>query len=624
MTWEIIFVLLLLAGALASFIWERVSADVTALTVFAAITLVSILSGSERLPDLEQILTVFANPAPLTIAAMFVVSAALNRCRLIETVSGLLSRLAGVGYRGFLLVLIGSVAIISAFVNNTPVVVVFLPVVMSLAKSMNIPSSKLLIPMSYASIFGGCCTLVGTSTNVLASGIAAENAVYPDMSPLGMFELAKIGLPLLVVATGYLILFGRRLLPDREALSSILSDIEQKEFVTEAVVRRDSSLVAKSVRESGLHEINGMRLLDVVRDGQALPHSKDSIVLRGGDSLIFSCRPSGIVEARNVEGLDLLSETNLGLEQVSAATGIMVEGVVGPTSSLTHRTLREIDFRKRHDVAIIAIHRRGRNVTRDLDSIRLQATDTMLLLGSEQAVENLRRSEDLVLLDHPPVPVEDVARKAPVVLGVIGGIVGLASAGIMPIVASAVIGVAVLFLTGCLKPKEGYGSIEWNILVLIYGMLTLGLAMKTSGASDLVAEALAGGVLTYAPEEWRLFLLLAALYLTTTILTEILSNNATIVLMAPISLELAHKLDLTMHDARAFLLATCIAASASFTTPIGYQTNTYVYSVGGYRFRDFVKIGLPLNFLYFTSATILIACYWKFAPFEQGFATFTR
>jgi di/tricarboxylate transporter len=214
--------------------------------------------------------------------------------------------------------------------------------------------------------------------------------------------------------------------------------------------------------------------------------------------------------------------------------------------------------------------------------------------------------------------VEDMSRKAPVVIGVIAGIVGFSAFGVMPIAASAIIGVAILFLTGCVKPKDGYASVEWNILVLIYGMLTLGLAMKSSGASNLIAEALSSGVFAYAPEELRPFLLLSAIYLTTAVLTEILSNNATIVLMAPISLELASRLNLGVEDARAFLLATCIAASASFTTPIGYQTNTYVYSVGGYRFRDFVKIGLPLNLLYFFSSIVLIGCYWEFHPFEGG------
>ena len=618
MSWEIVFVTFLLLAALVSFILERVPTDVTAITVFAIITIVSIFTGSERLPGLDEILGVFANPAPLTIAAMFVVSAALGKCHLIEAASGYLTRLVGIGYRGFLLVLVASVALISAFVNNTPVVVVFLPVVMSLAKSMNISSSKLLIPLSYASIFGGCCTLVGTSTNVLASGIMGKNEIYPEMEPLGMFELAKVGLPLFFVATGYLVLFGRRLLPDREALASILSDIQQKEFLTEAIVLSDSSLDGKTVDESGLSNLKRMRLLDVCREGRVLTGDKGKLVLRSGDRLILSCRPSGIVESRNIDGLDLLSETTLGLEQVSSASGVMVEGVIGPASPLISLSISEIDFRKRHNVAVIAIHRKGRNLTQEIDSIRLRSTDTLLLLGSEESIENIRIGEDLILLDHPPVPVEDMSRKAPVVIGVIVGIVGFSAFGVMPIAASAIIGVAILFLTGCIKPKDGYASVEWNMLVLIYGMLTLGLAMKSSGASNLIAEALASGVFAYAPEELRPFLLLSAIYLTTAVLTEILSNNATIVLMAPISLELASRLNFGAEDARSFILATCIAASASFTTPIGYQTNTYVYSVGGYRFRDFVKIGLPLNLLYFFSSVVLIGYFWGFYPFEGG------
>ena len=615
MCWEIVFVLGLLACALASFVLERVPVDLTAICVFAIITLVSLVSDSNRLPGLNEILGVFANPAPLTILAMFIVSAALGKSHLIEIASGWLARLVGIGYRRFLLALIASVAVISAFVNNTPVVVVFLPVVMSLSRSMNIPSSKLLIPMSYASIFGGCCTLMGTSTNVLASGIMGENVLYPDMAPLGMFELAKIGLPLFFVATAYLLLFGRRLLPNREALSSILSDIEHKEYVTEAIICQESPLIGKSVENSGLREFRGMRLLDVIRGNQVLPSHDKELILEVGDRLVLSFRPPDLANARNLEGLQLLSDNNLGLEQVSTSAGMMVEGVIGQASPFASKSLLEIDFRKHFDVSVLAIHRKGKNLARELKTTRLQSTDTLLLLGSEKAIENLRKSEDLVLLDRPAVSLKEKSSKAPVVLCVIGGIVGLATFEIMPIVASALIGVAVLFATGCIKPKEGYASVEWNILVLIYGMLTLGLAMKTSGASSLIAEGLSIGVLSYAPEEWRFFLLLAALYLTTAVLTEILSNTATIVIMAPIALELAQSIELTASDARAFLVATCIAASASFTTPIGYQTNTYVYSVGGYRFRDFVKIGLPLNLLYFFSSVFLIGYFWGKHPF---------
>ncbi|MFP6899787.1 MAG: SLC13 family permease, partial [Opitutales bacterium] len=542
-------------------------------------------------------------------------SAALSKCHVIEGISSFLGRQANLPYPTFMLFLVLTVAFISAFVNNTPVVIVLLPVVLGLSKKMGISSSKLLIPMSYASIFGGCCTLVGTSTNVLASGVleSSLDANGDPMQPLGMFELAKFGLPLLAVGTIYLMVFGRRLLPDREALTTILSDIEQKDFITEALVRRNSPLLGKTASESGLKKLKGLRILEIVRKGTTLTGPKDQIALKAGDRIVLSCRPSTIVEARNVEGLDIVGESEFGLEQVSTAAGVMVEGVIGPASPLAALSLREINFRKRYNVSVMAIHRKGRNVTRELEGIRLSQTDTLLLLGSEAAIDNLRKSEDLILLDRPPVPVEDMRRKAPIVLGVIVAIVALASLTPMPIVASAVIGVAILFLTNCIKPKEGYQAIEWSILVLIYGMLALGLAMKESGASDLIAHGLADGVLYYAPSDLKPILLLAAIYLATSILTETLSNTATIALMAPISIEMATELPF-IDDPRPFLIATCIAASASFTTPIGYQTNTYVYSVGGYKFRDFVRIGLPLNLLYFSLSVVLISNWAGFWP----------
>ena len=618
MTWEIAFTFALLGFALLSFIKEKLSTDVTAITVFAVIVAVSTISHEMTqgvaLPEIEEILGVFSNPAPVTIAAMFVVSAALSKCHIIEGISSYLGRLGKLPYPSFMLFLILSVAFISAFVNNTPVVVVFLPVVLVLSKQMGVSSSKLLIPMSYASIFGGCCTLVGTSTNILASGVLASTrdaSTGELMQPLGMFELAKYGLPLLAVGTIYLILFGRRLLPDREALSTILSDIQQKEFITEALVRRNSALAGKTASESRLQKFKGLRILEIIRKGTTLMGPKDQITLNAGDRIVLSCRPSAIAAARNVEGLDIVGEGELGLEQVSSTAGVMVEGVIGPSSPLAALSLREINFRKRYNVTVMAIHRKGRNVTSELENIRLHQTDTLLLLGSEEAINNLRNSEDLILLDRPPVPVDDMRSKAPIVLGVIAGIVILASLTPMPIVASAVIGVAVLFLTNCIKPKEGYQAVEWSILVLIYGMLALGLAMKESGASDLIAHGLANGMLSYAPKELEPLLLLIAIYLTTSLLTETLSNTATIALMAPIAIEMAFELQ---YDPRPFLIATCIAASASFTTPIGYQTNTYVYSVGGYRFRDFVKVGLPLNLLYFSMSIIMISHWAGFWP----------
>ncbi|MDB0030492.1 SLC13 family permease, partial [Opitutales bacterium] len=271
-----------------------------------------------------------------------------------------------------MLILLLLVAFVSAFINNTPVVVVLLPVVISLSRKMGVPSSKMLIPVSYASIFGGCCTLVGTSTNILASGIITNSTIYQNMEPLGMFELAKIGLPLLAISLSFLVLFGRRLLPDREALSDIISDLDSKEFLTEAIVNDNSPLVGQRIKDSRITKLSGVRLLEIVRNGAAISARKTGEKLEAKDRLVLSCKPQGIIETSEIEGVNLLNETALGIEQVSSKTGIMVECVVGPSSSLISRNLSDASFRARFNLTILAVHRRGKNLGVEIEKIRLQ------------------------------------------------------------------------------------------------------------------------------------------------------------------------------------------------------------------------------------------------------------
>lgn len=604
----------LLCAALTSFLMEKVSVDVTALFLIGFIFVISSLNLSDKWPSIKEVFTVFSNEAPLTIAAMFVISAALNRCHLIEQATEVLGKFCKYGYIRFTLVLLASVAFVSAFMNNTPVVVVLLPIVMSLSRSLGVSSSKLLIPVSYASIFGGCCTLVGTSTNILASGIMSENSIYPEMAPLGMFELSKIALPLLAISLGFLVLFGRRLLPDREALSNIISDIDRKEFLTEAVVSEGSPLLGKKISDSEIASLSGVRLLDVVRKGQVAPLSTSELILAIGDRLVLSCRPQGIIEARELEGVDLLSESQLGIEQVSSKTGIMVEGIVGPSSSLISKSLSDASFRTRFNITILALHRRGRNLSDQIEGIKLQSSDSLLLLGTEESIERVRKSEEIILLDQPPLPVSNMKRKAPIVLTVLLSVIVVATFGILPISVASIVGVSLLFVTGCVKPSEAYQSIEWNILILIYGMLALGLTMQATGVSTLIASMVSQLGMGFFEPSWHAFTVLVILYLITSLLTELLSNNATIVIMAPIALELAYHMNMGVDQARAYVLTACIAASASFVTPIGYQTNTFVYTVGGYRFRDFMKIGIFFNLIYFVGTIALVSLIWGFIP----------
>ena len=611
---EIIAVFVLLVLSLTSFALEKVSVDVTAIALLAIILGVAGLRVSSSWPSVSEVMMVFASEAPLTIACMFVISAALNRCKIIEKVSEYLSKYCVYGITKFMLILLSLVAIFSAFMNNTPVVVVLLPVVMTLSKSLGVSSSKLLIPVSYASIFGGCCTLIGTSTNILASGIMSSSEMYPEMEAMSMFELSKIGVPLMLVSICFLIIFGRKLLPDREGLSNIISDIKRKDFLTEAVILADSPLIGKKAKSTEIRNLNGVRLLDIVREGKSMANKMNELHLAKEDKLILSCKPQGIIEARELEGLDLFNDSDLGIKKLSTQESIMVEAVIGPSSSLISKSVSDAHFRSRFNLTILAIHRKGKNLNMRMDKVRLQSSDTLLIQGTESSLNRLRSSEEVILLDQTPEIAEDVRSKAPLVLMILGLIILCATKAILPISVASLIGVSALLITGCIKPAEAYKSIEWNILMLIFGMLALGITMQKTGASSLIASLLGNMTIETIPKEWQMLVLLVGLYCITSWMTEILSNNATIVIMAPIALQIAHQIGLSTSDARAFILTTCIAASASFITPIGYQTNTFVYSVGGYKFGDFMKIGIFLNIIYCLGTIALVSTYWDFWP----------
>ncbi|WPJ96681.1 SLC13 family permease [Coraliomargarita algicola] len=605
MTWEILFVFALLGFAIISFVWERISADLTALTVFGVLLFVSVLTNSEALPTLDQLLSVFGNSAPLTIAGMFIVSAALERTGAIDLITAYLRKLVKFPYRSFLFIMILGVGGVSAFVNNTPVVIVLMPVILSLSRDMGVASSKLLIPLSYASIFGGTCTLLGTSTNLLASGILLD----AGHAPIGMFELAAVGLPILMIGTIYLVLFGNKLLPHRETLTSILSDEERKEFITEAFVRAGSDLHGKTPLDSGMLKGRGIRLLEIVRHGVAVQGDPKKQILQYGDRLVLACRPSGVAEAHSMKGITIQTELAEGLETIATDEGALVEGVISPHASIAGLTLGEINFRQRFRMVVVAVHRKGTNQRERLFSLRLKAGDTLLMMGSTKAIDSLANSDEIIILDRPRVPARSLRAKMPIAIGTTASIVTLATFNLVPIVAAVCLGVAILLLSGCMKAKDAYASVEWSILIIIFGMLALGQAMDSTGASLMIAQNMTGLVSSFAPEHYQNVIMLALIYIITSTFTEFLSNNAAVALMVPIALGIAATLGI---DPRPFVVASCIAASASFATPIGYQTNTYVYGVGGYRFFDFTKVGLPLNLICFVVTLTVVPIFWSF------------
>ena len=598
MTWEIALVFILLVATLASFVWEKFPPDVTALTLFVVLMLTGLL-------PVKEAFSVFANPAPITVGAMFVLSAALVKCGVIERISGWVENAGKLPYPVVILIMVAFVATMSAFVNNTPVVVVFLPVVLGLSRRMQLAPSKLLIPLSYAAILGGTCTLVGTSTNLIVNGIAVSHG----QASYGLFELAKLGIPTAIGGGIYLAIFGRKLLPVREMLTSILSDEERREYLTEAFVQPDSPAIGKTLVEAGFKKASGVRVLEIVRDGVAIFVDPSQTQLRAGDRMILSCRPSGIAHTRSMAGVDLVSELHLGLEQIAAHEGSLVEAVVTPQSSLVGRTVSSINFRQRFRMVVVALHRKGRNVREKIDTLPVEPGDVLLMMGTDQAIDALRGSDDLLLFDRARTPTKSPKERMILVLGVIALVVTVAAVGWLPIEVAAIAGFAVLVLSGILTSKEAYAAVEWNLIFLIFGMLGMGLALESTGAARWLAEGLVGGVGTFVAAEYQPIAALIAVYFTTMLFTEILSNNAIAALMAPIALRIGAQLEVNPQP---FIIAVMFAASAAFSTPIGYQTNTYVYGVGGYRFGDFLRIGLPLNIMCFILAISLIPVLWPF------------
>jgi len=596
MTWEIAFVLGLLLLTLLAFIWEKYPPDIIALSVFSTLLLSGVLPR-------EKAMAVFANPAAITVAAMFVLSAALVKCGAVDYLTSWFSRTATLPYPLVIFLLVVTVAFISAWINNTPVVVVFVPVVLALARKMKLPASKFLIPLSYAAVLGGTCTLIGTSTNLVVNGILLDRG-EPG---LRMFELAWVGVPAAAIGALYLALAGKRLLPAREMLTSILSEEERREYLTEAFVPLKSPLIGKSLKAAGLISTRGFRVIEVVRDGVAITMDPDISPLCVSDRMVLSCRPSGIARARAMPGFDFTAEA--GLEQITAHEGVIFEAAVAPNSELIGRSIGELNFRQRFRVVVLAIHRGGQNVRHDVASLPLAIGDILLMMGTEQAINSLRQGDDLILFDRPPLPSFSLHRRIPLVIATIASVVLAETFGLIPVEIGAITGCVLMCLCGCLKTREAYAAIEWNLLFVIFGLLALGAALQHTGATAWLAQTIVSGTDHVVAGPYKPLALLACLYLVTMLLTEVLSNTAVAALMAPIALGLAAAAGL---DPRPFIIAITFAASAAFATPIGYQTNTYVYGIGGYRFSDFIKIGVPLNLICFLVAMYVIPRVWAF------------
>ncbi|MFV0337294.1 MAG: SLC13 family permease [Chthoniobacterales bacterium] len=588
MTIALVFLLILVVFTL--FLTEVIPPDLVALGVLVVVALVGWVSPAETLKS-------FANEAPITVAAMFILSAGLQRCGAIEDVGRLMRRFSKVTEVKLLLVLMFGVAFTSTFINNTPVVVALMPLVLGVARHYEISASKLLIPLSYAAIFGGTCSLIGTSTNLVVSSIAHSRY---DIN-IGMFEISTVGIIVCTVGVLYMTLIGRHLLPDRESLASLVNSTATREYTTEMLITPGSELVGKKLSESELYKISNLQVREITRKGFVLPGKKKDIVLEANDRLTFGGTRSGMVEIESVQGIASADEMALGLKRIREDESIIVEAVVTNNSHFARRTLQDSRLREDYEAQVLAIHRRGENITSNIGQVTLRFGDTLLLRISNDGIDRLRETPDLLLLSDTAVAGAR-REKQPLVIGIMAGVVILATIGIYPISLLALAGVVLMVLTRCLRMSEVYDSIDWRIVAMIVGMLSLGAAIENTGAASwLVSQAI--GIFS----DMHPIFILAAVYFLAMLLTELISNNAVAILLTPIAFQTAHTLGLNPMP---FLIAIMFAASASFSTPIGYQTNTFVYGAGGYKFSDFLKVGVPLNLLLFIIVTLVIPIFW--------------
>ncbi|HJX04055.1 MAG TPA: SLC13 family permease [Dehalococcoidia bacterium] len=583
--------LAVLAIAMGLFISGKFRADLVAICVLAAL----LVTGLIR-PD--QALYGFANPAVATIAAMFVVSAGLLRTGLLQWVSRRIDVLAGKGEWRLVLVLCIVAAVLSAFLVNTAIVAIFIPVAIVLAKSRKIAPSRVLIPLSFASQFGGVCTIIGTSTNLLVNGIG----ISKGLQPFAFFEFAPLGLVMILVGTAYLLIAGRWLLPKRKGEAEQVDKYQLADYMAELQVQGNSVLVGQTWSQSKASRESMIELTNLVREDKAVARPQQTVI-RPGDLLLLHGHIKQIMEMQQKYGLELLKNAKVLDKQLSAHETQLVEVLLPPGSSLVGKTLSKSDYFRRYKAIILAIQRRGRTIKERLADTILESGDTLLLQAHNDDITRLMNTNNAIVTSKLN-ELHFNRDKAVTAILIMLGMILLIVFNILPILTAAIIAAIAMVLTRCLKLEDAYNAIDWKIILLLGGIIPLGLALEQNGVATWLADSLLQPLLVYGPVA-----LLAALYIVTALLTETMSNNAAAAILAPIAIFLAQSLNV---DPRPFLVAIAFAASTSFATPIGYQTNTMIYAPGGYRFTDFTLIGLPLNLIFWALATLLIPLIWPF------------
>jgi di/tricarboxylate transporter len=598
MTTEIAFMLLLMTAALVAFVKEIFPIEVTALGVLAILV-------ATRTIAVRDALTGFSSTAVIAIGSLFVLSHALTKTGLLETIADWVGDHAQNRPWQVVVWLLVAVGLGSGFLNNTAVVAIAIPLVMKLCRRLDLSPSKLLMPISFASILGGTLTLIGTSTNLLVDSLI-QDAGQP---PLGMFEFSVLGSALLIVGLIYVVATSRRLLPARVAPTGALTDRYLGHgFLTELVIEDGSQLIGTNPSELHIRERYGVTVLEVVRNPSET-HVDDvgTLSFRRGDHLVVQGGLEDILRLRRDLGLALLPDVEPGDERLAEGGQLLVEAWIAPGSRMIGRTLKQLDFHHHYGAFVLAVRRIGETLRTRLGDVALRVADALLILAPRDRIEDLEVEGDVKVLTEHDVHL----RRRPLwwlILIVLPLVIAIAALGWMDIAGAALVGAVALLLARVITPQEAYRSMNWPVLFMIAAFVPVGHAFQVTGTADFLAQGLLAAS-RWAPDRLAPYLLLALLYLATSILTQIASNNAAAVVLAPVALSLGPSLG---ADPRPFVIAVCFAASAAFLTPMGYQTNLMVYAAGGYRFSDYARFGTPLSLLTWLLATLLIPVIWPF------------
>jgi len=596
MSFEILIVLSLIVLAFSLFVTEKFPLDVTALLILSILLLGKFLTPEEAISG-------FANPAVITIGLLFILSHALQKTRLLEyliiRINKLVSRSRNLGLGVYLL----TIGIASALMNNTAIVAIFMPVTIRLAHQYKISPSKLLIPLSYAAIMGGTLTLVGTSTNLLV------NAIYIDNGgeALGMFEFARYGWIPLIIGLAYIIWIAPLILPSRTITSSLTKSYHMAGYLTEMKISNDSPLVGKTCRERNINQNYDVMVLDIQREGHLISTKVGEEIIQSGDILFVKGAVENFLRMKEVEKISLLTDEKLTQKELEQEDNVLMECMLTDKSDIIGKTLMQSNFRKRFRTFILAIRRDGSIIRKKVAHVILHTYDTLLIYGRRKQIDKLAINGDFILLGEVQAELVKSRYWWVSILAIISTII-LAAFGILPILKGAIISAVILLMFKIISPNEAYQSIHWQVIILIAALIPLGIVIESTGTATFIGELISNTVVGFSTDI-QPYILLGLIYLITMILTEVSSNTATAIIMTPIVMAVTNQIGI---NPRPFIFAVCFAASASFITPVGYQTNLMVYGPGGYKFSDFIKVGMPLSIIFWLLAILLIPIIWPF------------